>query len=201
VIARRGGRAILAPVAMALTLVGVACGRPSGAVEIPPGDLPFGVQRSASPSSSPSPQPSEQNTFAIFLVTADHLVEVERNLAGAVPTPITVLQALLQGPTLTERAAKIDTAVPFQTRMLTVQVLDQVAEVDLSAEFQTPAPPHEVLLRVAQIVWTLVRVPGVTAVRFAIDGDPITVLTDRGIPVSRPVTAPDYASEAPVTQP
>jgi hypothetical protein len=182
-------------------MLGAACGRPSGAVEIPAGDLPFGVQRSASPSASPSPQPSEQNTFAIFLVTGDRLVQVERNLAGAVPTPNTVLQALLQGPTLTERASQVDTAIPFQTRMLTVQVLDQVAEVDLSAEFQTPAPPHEVLLRVAQIVWTLVRIPGVTAVRFAIDGDPITVLTDRGIPVSRPVTAPDYASEAPVTQP
>ena len=47
--ARRGGRAILAPIAVALALAAVACGRPSGAVEIPPGDLPFGVQRSASP--------------------------------------------------------------------------------------------------------------------------------------------------------
>jgi hypothetical protein len=181
----------------AMLLVAPACGRPSGPVEIPPQDIPFAVVRTPLATALPS----DQNTFAIFLVTNDHLVQVERTLAGAVPTPNTVLVALLQGPTQTERAGKIDTKIPFQTRMLTVQVLDQVAEVDLSAEFQNPAPSRDVLLRVAQVVWTLVRVPGVTAVRFAIDGDPITVLTDRGIPVARPVTAPDYAAEAPVTEP
>jgi spore germination protein GerM len=78
-----------------------------------------------------------------------------------------------------------------------VSVFDQIAEVDLSAEFQGPAPPEVILLRVAQVVWTLVGRPGITAVRFVIDGQPVSVPTDRGTPIDRPVTAPDYASVAP----
>jgi len=49
---------------------------------------------------------------------------------------------------------------------------------------------------VAQVVWTLVRLPEVTAVRFVIDGEAVSVLTDDGTAVDRPVTAPDYAAVA-----
>ena len=180
--------------ALALGILAVGCARPSGPVEIPEEEIPFSLAR------SPEPTTPEASTMGVtvFLVAEGRLAAVPREVSALSGLPEAAMLRLLEGPADDERRLGVTSRIPAQTRLLEIAVFDQVAEVDLSAEFQGPASPEDILLRVGQVVWTLVGLPGVTAVRFAIDGEPISVVTDGGVPVERPVTSPDYASIAPV---
>lgn len=186
-------RRVFVPAAAVLLTVLSACARPSGAVEIPPEELPFSVARTPAPSPSSTPAV----TVTVFFVQEGRLVEAARVVSRSLPSVEAAAQALLEGPTTQESLDGIDSTIPPQTSLLEARVLDQVADIDFSEEFQSPAEPEVIHLRIAQVVWTLVAIPGVTAVRFSIDGTPISVVTDRGAPVDRPVTAPDFASVAP----
>jgi hypothetical protein len=180
-------------IALSTAVITVACRQPSGPVEIPPGDIPFAVARS-----EPSPSPIAEGTDVTgYLVLDGRLHPVTREILGFLPPEEAAMQAVLGGPTTAERAQGIGTKIPFQTSLLQVRVVDSVAEVDLSAEYQGPASPNDIVIRVAQVVWTLALLPDVTAVRFSIDGSRINVVTDRGPPVDRPVTALDYSEVAP----
>jgi spore germination protein GerM len=170
----------------------VSCGRGSGPVEVPTDEIPFPLERSPG---TPTASPSASGT--VYLVKDGGLVPVGRDVSAALPRDEAVMRALLEGPTAQERTDGLRTAIPPATGLIDVAVFEGVAQVDLSNEFQGPAPPEDVLLRVAQVVWTLVAVPDIVAVRFAIDGEPISVITDGATMVDRPVTAPDYASVAP----
>lgn len=182
---------------MALVVpVVAACGGQSAPVEIDPADVPFSVPRSP----SPSPTVPAEHSFTAFFVKDGRLLPVMRPSVG-VASPAVAVRALVTGPTLDERQKGVVSLVPSQTTVLEVSVFDQIAQVDLSSEFQGPATPEAITLRVAQVVWTLVGRPGITAVRFAIEGEPVSVPTDRGTPIDRPVTAPDYASVAPLQTP
>jgi spore germination protein GerM len=170
-----------------------SCGGQSGPAEIPAEDLPFSLSRTP----EPSPSPAEEEPFTIFFVVEGKLAPVTREAPSDLTPVEATMRALLDGPTPDELARGITSEIPPQTSLLEVQVFDLVADVDLSAEFQSPASTDAILLRVAQVVWTLVRLPEVTAVRFVIDGEPVSVVTDDGTAVERPVTAPDYAAVAP----
>jgi hypothetical protein len=170
----------------------VSCGEQSGPAEIPAEDLPFSLSRTP----EPLPSPAEEEPFTIFFVLDGKLAPVTREAPSDLTPVEATMRALLEGPTLDELARGVTSEIPPQTSLLEVQVFDLVADVDLSAEFQSPASTDAILLRVAQVVWTLVRLPEVTAVRFVIDGEAVSVLTDDGTAVDRPVTAPDYAAVA-----
>ncbi len=185
-------RALLVGLAVMLTLGSVACGGGSGPIEIASDEIPFPLERSPV-----TPTPAGGSQVAIYLVQGGTLVRAERTVPTAVPAEEAVMRALLDGPTGEERAEGVTTAIPSATTLIQVGAFEGVAEVDLSDEFQGPATPEDVLLRVAQVVWTLVALPRVNAVRFSIDGEPISVITDRQVMVDRPVTAPDYAAVAP----
>jgi spore germination protein GerM len=68
--------------------------------------------------------------------------------------------------------------------------------VDLSPEF-AQGSTSEQLLRIAQIVFTATRVPGVTGVRFTLNGTPIQAPTPTGS-TSDPVGQAQYPEFAPL---
>lgn len=174
-----------------------ACQGPSGPVEVPADELPFSLARSPAPSVSPS----GGSTIVLYFVRGAGLAPVSREVAAGVSPVDAAVQALLEGPTPEERLEGMTSEIPPETSLLDAVVLDLVAQVDLSSEFQGPAPPDVIVLRVAQVVWTLVNLPQVTAVRFEIEGEPVSVVTAGGTVVDRPVTAPDYGSVAPKESP
>jgi spore germination protein GerM len=177
--------------AAALMLLLTACGAARGAVAIPSDEVPFAVARTPQPE---LPQtPSAQ--YSLAFVRRGHLVDVTRTLSTRAPQE-SVMIALLDGPTARETERSISSEIPPQTRLLQVRVIDTVAEVNLSREFQTAGSSESVLLRVAEVVRTLTSTKGVSAVRFLIDGETVSVPTDSGI-VERPVSAPDYVSVRP----
>jgi spore germination protein GerM len=185
-------RLLTALAVLALAASG-GCGEPSGAIVIPEEDLPFTLARTPA-----SPSPSGDGTpITVFFVDEGRLAPVTRQAASDLTPEEGAMRALLAGPTQDERPRGVTSEIPVRTSLLGVQNIDLVVEVDLSAEFQSPAPPHAIVLRVAQVVWTLVTLPEVSAVRFLIDGEPVSVVADNGTAVDRPVAAPDYAAVAP----
>ncbi len=189
-----GAPRLLIRVVAALTIAAPACGGAQGPVEVPSDEIPFPLART--PSATPSPSGGVLQAVA-YMVRDGRLVAVERTVSSASPPEEAVLRALLGGPTGAERTEGVITAIPPVTGLIDVGIVEGVVEVDLSDEFQGPASPEDVLLRVAQVVWTLGAVPGVDAVRFSIDGNPVSVITDDGVMVDRPVSEQDYASVAP----
>lgn len=177
-------RAVLA----LLTLL-AACGAPSGPVTIAPEDVPFSVRRSVDPV-----KPGQSLTaYTISFVRRGRLVGVDRALATNTTAVDAVTRALLRGPSDSEVARGVKTFIPSGTQLLAVTITDRVAQLEFGSEFQSPGPSHEILLRVAQVVRTVVSLKSVDAVRFAVNGEVIQVPTDSG-PVQRPVTVLDYAS-------
>lgn len=128
----------------------------------------------------------------VFLVNKGRLSPVRRELPLARSLPQALVEALLEGPV---RESPLDTAIPLNTRLLSIQVDQGVAIVNLSGEFESGATGEPLALRLAQIVYTLTqKETAVLNVLFSIEGQPIGVLTGNGVVVEdRPVTRRDYA--------
>lgn len=177
---------------LALTLL-AACASPSGPVAIPSEDLPFELRRRVEASEPSGPE----RRLTVHFVRRGRLVAVRRDVPTALPLAEAAMRALLEGPTEREQDRAIASEIPSETRLIRVVVVQRVAQVDLSGEFQGPATSESILFRVAQVVWTLTRLPGIETVRFTIGGAPVSAVTDRGAAVDRPVGAADYGSVGP----
>jgi spore germination protein GerM len=165
-----------------------ACARTSGPVEVPVDELPVGVLRSPS-------APTTAFDVTVYLVGEDRLVQSPRSVRGTSDVDAAV-RGLLHGPTRSERGAGIFTAIPPDTELLDIRVAGTIAEIDLSREFEAPTSRQHVVLRLAQVVWTLTALSDVSAVRFLVDGEQADVFTAAGTVVERPVTAEDYPAMA-----
>jgi hypothetical protein len=75
--------------------------------------------------------------------------------AGPLPDPVAAAEA------------RLTTAIPQGTRVLGLTIADGTAGVDLSAEFAGASPQA-----IAQVVYTLTRLQGVTEVGFSVEGVP-----------------------------
>lgn len=171
-----------------------ACAQTSGTVEIPPDELPFPVARKASPSGSPG----STQQITVYFTMAGRLHPASRAVALDVPVAEASMRALVEGPTADERADGIRTELGSAVGILSVVLRDGSAIVDLSGEFQEPATPKRVALRVAQVTWTLTDIAEVSSVAFAIDGEAVSVATDSGESVDRPVSRADFSTFAPL---
>ena len=129
---------------------------------------------------------------------------LEETLRTHKPTPrvaTAAVQALLAGPTASERAAGLSTQIPAGTRLNGISIANGVAKVDLTSEFEAGAGSRSLQLRLAQVVYTVTQFPTVKAVRFSIDGTPVSVFSGRGIVLSHPVGRKAYRSLAPEVTP
>jgi len=184
-------RRLLVPILLAAALAG--CARTSGTVEIPPEELPFPIARTPSPTETVAPA----RRSIVYFIRDGRLVVVARDVPSDGPPVEGSLRALLEGPSRSDLRARIQTEISADVRLLEILVDGSTAHVDLSGEFQQPASPDRVALRVAQVVWTATEIPGVTAVTFAIDGEPVEIATGDGTVVGRAVNRSDYLAFAP----
>lgn len=133
----------------------------------------------------------------VFLVDKGRLSEVRRELPPAVSLPQALVEALLE---VENPVGDTDlyTAIPRNTRLLSIQVDQNVATVNLSGEFDSGATGVPLALRLAQIVYTLTqKETSILNVLFSIEGEPVGALTGNGQVVEDPVTRKDYAPFAP----
>lgn len=164
---------------------------------IPPSDLPQDVY---GPPAEVQPVEGEgiPEQGRVFLVNKGRLQPVLRELPLATSLPEALVEALLEveGPV---ENTDLDTAIPRNTRLLSIQVDQNVATVDLSGEFESGATGEPLALRLAQVVYTLTQKgTEILNVLFSIEGEAVGVLTGNGVVVDqRPVTREDYARFAP----
>lgn len=107
------------------------------------------------------------------------------------------LAALLDGPDEVEASMGLSSTIPEGTRLLGVEVIEDVAYVDLSAEFESGGGSLSMMGRVAQIVYTATRFDGVDSVRFLLEGAPLDVLGGEGLIIDQPQTRASWADLTP----
>jgi hypothetical protein len=169
----------------ALTLTG--CGVPvdRSPAALPRNGVPFGLLRPSPPSSTTTSTPSPvEAPVSIFLVASSgHLVAVARDLPAAQESLVTVLEALVRGPTNTEAAAGLSSAVPIQTTVLGAVIgTAGVATVNLGGTFGQLVGQAQIEA-VAQIVFTTTALPGVSSVDFELSGQSVEVPVASGAEV------------------
>jgi hypothetical protein len=126
--------------------------------------------------------------------TGPFLAPVHRTVAKSTATARASVEALLAGPTPGESSSipGVSTQIPAGTTLNSVTIAGGVATADLSPEFDAEQTSAAAAMRVAQVVFTLTRFDSISSVAFRQDGIPVSVQTDNGAVVGRPVTREDY---------
>lgn len=141
-----------------------------------------------------------ENRHVLYMVQGNRLIRVSRTGVATGSIAEVALRELLAGPTAEELNERIESRIPLDVELHGVEVANSIARVDLGREFlvvQDPEDPHEYLLRVAQIVWTLDELHDVNAVQFLIDGQVGAVLDQERRLVTTPIARRRYQRFAP----
>ncbi len=140
----------------------------------------------------------------IFLVSADstgstaQLRSVPRDVGSS---PTEVLTALLAGPTVTEQATRLRSAIPPGTLLVDVEFVSQgTLQIDLSSAI-FDATGDSLIDAVAQVIYTSNEIEGVEQVLLRVDGQAQQWPRGDGALVNGPLTIYDYPGRAVTTQP
>jgi germination protein M len=206
----RAKRARLTVVTTLLALVLAACGTGAGETTTstaptttvaPPTTTTVAPTTTKAPETTTTAQAEPTGTAVYFMLEqlegqeppGPFLAPVFREATGA-ESAMTAMELLLAGPTTDEVAGTpaISTAVPEGTEVIGVEVAEGVATVDLSSEFDDGGGSFGMFARLAQVVYTLTRLPDIDAVAFEIESEPVTVFSSEGIELDGPQQRADY---------
>ena len=152
---------------------------------------PSGQQPTATPTQGPARQIGVQTWFS----RNGKLFVTQRTVPATTGVGRAALDRMLTGPSAAEYAAGVRSRIPAGTTVRGVRISAGIATVDLSSSFESAASPSAMPLRIAQVVYTLTQFPTVTGVRFAINGQGVTVVG--GVPVQSPQTRAMYSGYLP----
>jgi spore germination protein GerM len=191
-------RRLVVVVAVVAGLVLAGCGVRSDPVprSLSAGDVPYGLLEEAPPTTATPRAPSVPTApVNVYYVRGDRMYPVVRQV-NAPPSVAKALTALLFGPGEDEAAAGVRSAIN-PTAAIQARAIDPATVlVDLSSEFAQGSVTEQVF-GLAQVVWTATDIPGVTGVRFTLNGVPIQVPTPTGS-TGDPVGRDAFAELAPV---
>jgi germination protein M len=116
------------------------------------------------------------------------LVSVQREIPTTPGIALATLRELVDGPSSADEQLidGISTAVPDETLVLGVNLVDGLATVDLSREFESGGGSLSMFSRLAQVIYTVTQFPTVDEVQFALDGQPVTVFSNEGLVIEEP---------------
>lgn len=187
---------LLASASLLVLLLG-ACGTREGREATRTPQATTGTQPT-----SPPPTTAETSGMAVYYLLEQldddppgpFLVPVYREAAVGSDPATTALQVLLDGPNSDETTGTpaISTAIPDGTEILGVDVSDGLATVDLSGEYDDGGGSAGMFARLAQVVYTLTRLPVIDEVAFEIDGKAVTTFSSEGIELDGPQQRDDY---------
>lgn len=193
----RSARAVLGLLALLALVVG-ACGVPADPAPrvLSAGDIPYGLLEDAPPPTVAPTTPAVPTApVFVYFVKGERMFPVVRQV-NADPSVAKALTALLFGPQEDEAVDGVRSAIS-PTAAIQARALDPATYlVDLSSEF-AQGSVSEQILGLAQVVWTATAIPGVTGVRFTLNGAPIQVPTPTGS-TGDPVGREAFAEVAPV---
>lgn len=181
-------------VAAAAVLGAVGCSLPTDPAPqaIAPEDVPFDLlgERGGAPEAEPGPGTSTASLYFVEAVASvDSVVPnfrlraVTRVLETTGERERAAIESLLAGRAESDPVT-LTTSIPSGVRLLGIAREgdeDQVLVLDLSAELNSIVNPG-LQQAVAQLTFTGLDLPGVTAVRFALDGEPFAAGAADGRP-------------------
>jgi hypothetical protein len=187
----------------ALTLLATACAERGAGSLGPigngntPTESPSVVAPTDPPAGSPSPQPTEETmTFEVWYAhgPGPWLFVTERTEPFAPAIGGAALNALFAGPSELERGAGVSSAIPQGTRLLGLSIEDGLATADLSAEYESGGGSASMLMRLAQLTYTLTQFDTIDEVLFTLEGQPVgEFFSGEGIVIEDPMTRRDFA--------
>jgi spore germination protein GerM len=130
------------------------------------------------------------------LVPVPTLVAAPSDSTSSQPTPDAVITALLETES-SELDRGVRSAIPPDTTLVDTRRAGDVLTIDLSEAFTT-VESNLLIFAVAQLVYTSTELSGINRVRFAIEGERISVPDDEGVEQEGPVSPSDYLSLAPL---
>lgn len=172
---------------------------PTRTPTLPAEPTPTAVTPVATP--EPSPTPGRAMLVALYFLRGDKLGVVRRPIAETPRVGTAALHELLAGPTAQEAAWGFTTAIPVGTELRDLAIADGIATVDLSTRFASGGGSLSMRARVAQVVFTLTQFPTVRAVRFRLDGQPVTAIGGEGVMVEPPPRREDFEDLMPLIFP
>jgi len=177
-----------------LALVATACGSEGATDAGPvPGRPDTTVTTADTPGTTPATTAAGTTQVSVWLARGEKLEAVSRTVPSVPRIGAEAVKALLAGPTATETRNGFTTAVPKETRFLDL-VIDGagIAKVDLSRDFESGGGTLGLTMRLAQVTCTVGQFPTVKGVRFALNGELVSVFSGNGIVLDKPVTCDSY---------
>lgn len=136
-------------------------------------------------------------TINVYFCRQEKICPASRVIPYTKEVGAAAMKALLEGPTQAEKEADVVTNIPEGTTFLGLTIENGVATVDLSKEYSSGGGSLSMMMRLAQVVFTLTQFPTVEGVTFKLDGKPIDVLGGEGIIIDHPMTRADYEDLSP----
>jgi len=173
------------------SLVTACAGRGAGDLgPVPEAPTPTSSQTGTpAPSGSPTIAPDGRTfTYLVWFAYGESLFVTERTEPFRPQVGVIAVTALLGGPSPVERAAGVTTSIPDATHVNGLAIENGVATVDLSHEFESGGGSSSMMMRLAQLTYTLTQFPSVTGVDLQLDGEPVQVFGGEGIVLDRPMT-------------
>jgi spore germination protein GerM len=178
---------------IAAVAIVAGCGVPTqdAAHRIDDDQVPLGLLEAdtSAPAADTTEPALSTTTAAVYLVRDDRLVPVQRSVTEL--TPEDVIAALLAGPTPSEEADGLRSALEPAELVNSARRTGDNAQVDLAPAF-TAGAAGEQRTALAQMTYSLTEIPGIAAVTFTLDGEPTNVPRADGSASTGPVRREDY---------
>jgi hypothetical protein len=141
-----------------------------------PGNGSESPSSTGSPTTSPSgsPDPSRSMTFELWFNYDGSLFVTHRTEPFTPAVAARSIEALLDGPTASERAANLGTEINPGTNLLGIAIDDGVATVSFDEAFTSEETPAIAVGSLSQIVYTLTQFDSIEGVIFEVEGEPLT---------------------------
>ena len=146
--------------------------------------------------STTAPTPATMDV-RVYFMQGDKIGVAHRTITATRQTATAAMTELLAGPTASDSAAGLTTAIPSGTLLLGINVAGGTATVDLTGTFASGGGSLSMFGRLAQVTYTLTQFPSVTGVVFHLDGKAVTVFSGEGIVLDHPATRSGFESVTP----
>lgn len=136
--------------------------------------------------------PAGTQTVRVYLPRGEYLGVVTRTVPATPAIARAAMEELLAGPNAAEQGWGFSTTVPDGTKLLGLTIDGGTARVDLSGEFESGGGSLSVMMRLAQVVYTLTQFSTVDRVVLMMDGELVDVFTGEGLMLDEPQTRDDF---------
>ena len=155
------------------------------------------ISDSGSTPATAAPGTEGDVTVNAYFARNEKIAVASRVIAKTQGVGAATMRILLEGPSVVEQEGGMSSAIPEGTTLLGLDIKNGIATVDLSKEFASGGGSLSMMMRLAQVVFTLTQFPTVQGVNFMLDGKPISVLGGEGIIIDHPMTRADYEELSP----